>query len=143
MSTRLAVSKTLGGPERSDDSDAAEPAANRTYEHCVPHSSSEAIRLDKCSVLDLIVVTTRSSVYELIVLRGDTGDVQVRGGDQFPGFRPVRFMGSTIGGGSLKPRTIEIGWRMEFRVDTSMVVTTSAVQALSVLRPDRDSQVRA
>ena len=35
--------------------------------------------LGSCAVRETIVVTSRASVYELIVLRGDEGDVLVRG----------------------------------------------------------------
>ena len=37
-----------------------------------------AIYVDSCAAQETIVITTRSSVYELVVLRGDRGDVLVR-----------------------------------------------------------------
>ena len=49
-----------------------------------------AICIDACAALETIGVTTRSGVYELVVLRGDRGDVLVRGGRYFTKFRPVR-----------------------------------------------------
>ena len=42
-----------------------------------------SIHIDSCVAQDTIVVTTRSSVYKLIVLLGDRGDVLVRGGRHF------------------------------------------------------------
>ena len=39
-----------------------------------------AIHIYSCAELETIVVKTRSSVYELVVLRGDRGDVLLRGG---------------------------------------------------------------
>ena len=58
-----------------------------------------SIDLGSCAVRETIVVNTRASVYELIVLRGDEGDVLVRGGSHFTEFRRVLFVGSTADGG--------------------------------------------
>ena len=89
-----------------------------------------SIDLGSCAVRETIVVTTRASVYELIVLQGDEGDVLVRGGSHFTEFRRVLFVGSTADGGSLHPRTIDIGLRMQF-IRGNRLVTTSAAQSLS------------
>jgi hypothetical protein len=89
-----------------------------------------SIDLGSCAARETIVVNTRASVYELIVLRGDEGDVLVRGGSHFPEFRRVLFVGSTPNGRSLQPRTIDIGLGMQF-ICVDVVVTTSAVQSLS------------
>ena len=77
-----------------------------------------------------IVVTTRASVYEVIVLRGDRGDVLVRGGSHFTEFSPVVFLGSISEDGSLEPQRIGIGLRMKFAF-RDQVVITSPVQSLS------------
>ena len=87
-----------------------------------------SIDLGSCAVRETIVVNTRASVYELIVLRGDEGDVLVRGGSHFAEFQRVLFVGSTADGGSLHPRTIDIGLRMQFFCGDRLV-TTSAVQS--------------
>ena len=89
-----------------------------------------SIDLGSCTARDTIVVHTRASVYELVVLRGDEGDVLVRGGSHFTEFRRVLFVGSTADDGSLHPRTIDIGLRMRF-ICGDRLVTTSAVQLLS------------
>ena len=94
-----------------------------------------SIDLGSSAVQDIIVVNTRGSVYELIVLPAADGEVLVRGGSHFPEFRRVLFIGSTVDDGSLAPRTIEIGRRMHF-VCADRLVTTSAVQAVS-RRPPR------
>ena len=88
-----------------------------------------SIHIDSCAARETIVVNTRSSVYELIVLRASNGEVLVCGG-YFPEFRRVLFIGSTVDGGSLAPRTIEIGRRMQFICDDRLI-TTSAVQSVS------------
>jgi hypothetical protein len=94
-----------------------------------------SIDLGSCAVRETIVVNTRASVYELIVLRGDEGDVLLRGGSHFTEFRRVLFVGATADGSSLYPRTIDIGLRMQFICGDRLVIT-SAVQSLS-RRPAR------
>ena len=88
-----------------------------------------SIHIDSCAAWETIVVNTRSSVYELIVLQHEDGDVLVRGGRYFMEFRRVLFVGSTADGGSVHPRTIDVGLRMQFICDDRLI-TTSAVQSL-------------
>jgi hypothetical protein len=90
-----------------------------------------SIHIDSCVERETLVVTTRSSVYQLIVLRGD-GAVLVRGGSHFTEFRRAVFLGATAEGDSLDPRTIDIGLRMMFVLDERLFIT-SEVQ--SVFRP--------
>jgi len=89
-----------------------------------------SIDLASCAAQETLIVTTRSSVYELVVVRGDRGDVLVRGGSHFAEFRPVLFLGSIADDGSLEPHTIEMGLRMQF-VSGERVVITSPAQSLS------------
>ena len=89
-----------------------------------------SIHIGSCSRQETIVVATRSSVYELVVLQGELGDVLVRGGSYFKAFRRVLLLGSTAPGGFLKSRTIEIGSCMKFLVDGRLLVT-SPVRSLS------------
>jgi hypothetical protein len=89
-----------------------------------------SVDLGSCAVWETIVVNTRASIYELIVLRGDEGDVLVRGGSHFTEFRRVLFVGSTAEGGLLHPRTIDIGLRMQFTCGDQAVIT-SAVQSFT------------
>jgi hypothetical protein len=89
-----------------------------------------SIQIGSCAPRETIVVTTISSVYEFIVLRGRQRDVLLRGGRHFTEFSRVLFLGSTAVGGSLQPGTIEIGLRMQF-ICGDRLVTTSAVQSLS------------
>jgi hypothetical protein len=106
------------------------PAVVLAFDYRALRGSNDAICLDSCEQSEKIVVNTRSSVYELIVLQGDIGDVLVRGGSKFPEFRRVQFLGSTAGGSALKMNTIDVGLRMEFHLGRTIVIT-SAVQALS------------
>jgi hypothetical protein len=89
-----------------------------------------SIDIASCAASETIVVTTGSSVYEVIVLEGGCGEVLVRGGQHFANFCSARFVGSMPNGGPIEPYTIDIGLRMEFCLETQVIVT-SAVQSLS------------
>jgi hypothetical protein len=89
-----------------------------------------SIHIGSCAASETIVVRTCSSVYELIVLEGDCGEVLVRGGRHFPEFRRVLFIGLTADGRAVEPHTIDIGRRMKFHCGDRVIVT-SAVQSLS------------
>jgi len=87
-----------------------------------------SIHIDSCAERETIVVTTRSSVYELIVLHGDRGDVLVRGG-RLTEFRRALFLGSAADRGAFQPQTVDVGLRMAFMVGDTFVIT-SEIQSL-------------
>jgi hypothetical protein len=89
-----------------------------------------SIRIDTLTKQESIVVTTRASVYELTVLRGDRGEVLVRGGSQFPEFRQACLLGSIADDGLFGPRTIGVGLRMKI-VSGDVFVLTSPVRSFS------------
>ena len=89
-----------------------------------------SIHIDSCAECEMIIVTTRSSVYELIVLLGDEG-VLMRGGSHFPEFRRALFLGSTADDGSFAPGSFHIGGRLQFICDDRVFIT-SAVESLSL-----------
>ncbi len=91
--------------------------------------SAASIDLISCAAFERIVATTGSSVYEVVVLRGERGKVWVRGGRHFTTFCPVLFVGSTRPSGAIERHTIEIGLRMNF-YDGDMVIVTSVVRSL-------------
>jgi hypothetical protein len=95
-----------------------------------------SIHVDSCAARETIVVNTRSSVYEVVVLRGDHGDVRVRGGRHFADFQRVLFLGSTADDGSFVPRVIDIGFRMKFVCGDRFIIT-SPVHSLS--RPNANA----
>ena len=101
-----------------------EPAAGRT---------DRDIRLESCTELDCIVVRTRSSVYEVIVLSGATAEVMVRGGRFFPEFRRATIAGSIFGSSAVKLRSICVGLHLELHVDGQSFVT-SRIQSVSRYR---------
>lgn len=107
------------------------PVAFLAFDGCTAlRTSRDAIRLASCRRLETIVVNTRRSVYEIVVVDGTTGDILVRGGSDFPEFRRAVFVGATAGGHALRVNTIDIGLRMEFRVGQLTVLTSPVASAL-------------
>src|ERR1043166_1890690 len=60
------------------------------------------ILLDSCAPFDRILVKTRRSDYELIIVDAASGEVLVRGGHYFEGFRRAWLTGSVLGGSAVK-----------------------------------------
>ena len=92
----------------------------------MPSASQSAASIDiaSCTPFETIVASTEGSVYELIVLRGRRGKVLVRGGQHFATFCPVLFVGSMRPDGATERQTIEIGARMTFRHEDTVIVTS-------------------
>ena len=90
----------------------------------------DAIRLNACAPFDHFEVRTQRTVYDVVVLRGSTGEALVRGGRYFTEFRPARVVGSTFGGSSVRLRIIEVGAQLELQVAGQRVVT-STIEAVS------------
>ena len=105
------------------------PICMTRFEERATWQAEETMQLDLCHALDQIVVRTRHSVYEVIVLNGDAGEVFVRGGRFFPDFQRARIEGSTAGGSAVKLRSICVGLHMELNVGGKLC-TTSTIQAV-------------
>ena len=88
---------------------------------------------------DQLIVRTRNSTYEIIVLVPHTASVLVRGGAFFPTFTQARVAGSSMGGGFLKLHGVYAGFQLELLTDDLPIITTR-VQTVSVLRT-RDAAV--
>ena len=93
------------------------------------HAPTE-IALDSCAESEWIVVRTKHSVYELVVLSGKHGAVLVRGGRLFPTFQRATVAGSVIGPAAVRLASIVIGLHLELRVGTHSFVT-SRIEAVS------------
>jgi hypothetical protein len=100
------------------------------FEDLATSQLDDGIQLDSCPAFERIVVRTRRSVYDVIVLSGDTGEVMIRGGRFFPEFRRATIAGSIIGRSAVKLRSICVGFPMELHVNGKVFVT-SRIQAVS------------
>ena len=119
-------------PEAQQDTEVCvTPDAVMVVERSAIHTSTGGgLHLKSCTPSETILVQTRSSIYEMIVVRGDRGEVLVRGGKMLPDFRRATFVGSTAGGTALKPNTIDVGLRMEFNLGGEIMLT-SVVKAVA------------
>ena len=99
---------------------------------------TETIKLGTCREFDRILVETRHSVYEMIVLSAECGDVMVRGGIFGEQFQRATVTGATFGGSAVQLRAIRIGRFLELTVGGKTLVTSS-VQAVSHQRPAADA----
>jgi len=120
-----------GAPERHKNAgcgDDALAAAALALEEGALRACDDAVCLDACHHFEKIVVNTRHSEYEFIVLQGDAGDVLVRGGSRFPRFRRALFVGSTAGGAALEVNTIDVGSRMELLLGNRIVITSTVTE---------------
>ena len=94
----------------------------------------DEISLNQLSAFDRLVITTRNHTYEVIVTSPDTGDVMVRGGTIFPQFTAARLAGSTLGGGVMKVRAVNVGFRVQFAIDAFAPIITTPVQTLALVQ---------
>jgi hypothetical protein len=99
---------------------------------------TDTIKLGTCRDFDRILVKTRHSVYEMLVLSAGSGDVMVRGGVFGTEFQRATLTGSTFGGSAVKRRAICVGRFLELHVGGKAFVTSS-VQAASHHRPAADA----
>ena len=83
-------------PEQLPDTESI-ASVRMPHGHDSDGESDGFIHLDTCSEHEWIVVTTRSSVYDVLVLSGNTAEVMVRGGRFFPEFRRATVAGSILG----------------------------------------------
>jgi hypothetical protein len=91
----------------------------------------DGIQIDQLTAFDRVVVRTRHSTYEIVVVSSASGDVMVRGGEFFPEFTRARLAGCTMGGSFLKLRSIFIGFHMEFALSEGVIIT-SPVRTIDV-----------
>jgi hypothetical protein len=91
---------------------------------------TDTIKLGSCRDFDRILVKTRHSVYEMLVMSAESGDVMVRGGVFGPQFQRATVTGSTFGGSAVQRRAICVGRFLELSVGGRTFVTSS-VQAAS------------
>ena len=92
--------------------------------------------LQTASLEDLteIRVQTLNSVYDIVVIEHQSGEIVVRGGKFFPERTAAYLAGSSCGGSFLKVGTIHPGFSLEMIAGETRIVT-STVQSVTVHRP--------
>ena len=95
------------------------------------HDWDHGVLLPDLDHYDRLIVRTRNSIYEMIVIEPQTAAVLVRGGRFFPEFSRARLAGSSLGGSMLKMHGVYTGFHMELVADGQIV--TTAVRTIDVL----------
>jgi len=93
---------------------------------------SNGVQVDEMEDMETLVVRTRNSLYEIVVIDGPSGEILVRGGQFFPELTPARLAGATLGGCFCKMRGIYAGFRMEITANDRRTVTTP-VESIGIL----------
>jgi len=117
----------------------AAKGAAATLDTWAAHDWSDGVILPQLSPHDQLIVRTRNSTYEIIVLEPRTASVMVRGGVFFPTFTPARVTGCSMGGSCLKVHGVYPGFHLELATDDLPIITTR-MQTVSVL-PARPGSV--
>lgn len=94
------------------------------------HDWSGGVHLFDLSAMHRLTVTTRNSIYDIVVVSPRTGQVMVRGGAFFPSFTAARLCGSSLGGGLLKLHVVHPGFCLELCHDEVGVVVTTPVRTV-------------
>ena len=85
---------------------------------------TNGVQVDRMDDMGKLVVRTRNTAYEIIVIDGASGEILIRGGRFFPELTPARLAGATLGGSFCKMRGIYPGFCMEINVDDRRTVTS-------------------
>jgi hypothetical protein len=90
----------------------------------------QPLRLDLCPELERIIIKTQRSIYDIVVLSGESGAVAVRGGAFLPEYRQASFIGSLSRGVATHLGAVVVGLNLEFVVHGQSIIT-SPVQSFS------------
>ena len=101
-----------------------------TFDGSIAERLPDTLRLDSCPELEWITVKTQRSLYDIVVLSGESGAVVVRGGAFIPEFRSASFIGSLSSGIASNPGAVVVGRNLEFVVHGQSIIT-SHVQSFS------------
>jgi len=93
---------------------------------------SAGVCLGDLCAMDRLTVTTRNSVYDIVIVSPQTGEVMVRGGALFPSLTPARLCGSSLGGSFLKLHVVHPGFCLELAHDERGIVITTPVRSVVV-----------
>ena len=99
------------------------------------HDWRDGIHVADLVALETLIVTTHTSVYEIVLVAADTARVLVRGGAFFPVFTPARLAGSSLGGAFLKLHSVHVGFRLEFGTKAGFIVTSPVRSVMRAPEP--------
>jgi hypothetical protein len=91
---------------------------------------TDGLQVDGQRDLDMVVVRTLNTVYEITIVTAQTGEAIVRGGRFFPEPTRAVILGSSLGGAFLKLRGIYCGVALEIYATGTRIIT-SPVQSVA------------
>jgi hypothetical protein len=91
---------------------------------------TDGLQVDGQRDLDMVVVRTLNTVYEITIVTAQTGEAIVRGGRFFPEPTRAVILGSSLGGAFLKLRGIYCGFSLEIYATGTRIIT-SPVQSVA------------
>jgi|ERR1700722_17134952 hypothetical protein len=96
---------------------------------------TNGVQIDGLEEMEKLIIQTKNTVYEIVVIDGPSGEILIRGGRRFPELTPARLTGATLGGSFCKLRGIYAGFRMEIDANGCRTVT-SPVESIGVFTAD-------
>ena len=88
------------------------------------HLWDHGFQIEQLWAGDQLVLRTANTTYELTVVSPSAREVIIRGGHFFPERTGVRLDGCSLGGAFLKLGGLYVGFSLELRGDTGVVVTS-------------------
>jgi hypothetical protein len=101
-------------------------------QHWSAQSWSDGVRIPDLSAFDRLILHTRNSVYQIIVVAPAACEVLIEGGAFFPAFVRARISGSSLRGSFLKLHSVHRGFCLEVVPQGGAVIITTRVRALTV-----------
>lgn len=89
------------------------------------------VQVEQLDPIETLIVHTRNSKYEIIVVEPHSAQILVRGGKLLPVYTPATLAGASLGGSFLKVHGVYIGFRMELHVDDGETLITTPVQSIT------------
>ena len=102
---------------------------------------TNGVQVEALRDLDVLMVRTMNTVYEVTIVAAQTGEAIVRGGRFFPGPTRAVILGSSLGGAFLKLRGIYCGFSLEIYATGTRIIT-SCVQAVELVDDRRMGAVQ-
>jgi hypothetical protein len=94
---------------------------------------SDGLQIEALDETRAILVETRNTTYEVVVMDAGRAEVLVRGGRFFPVYTLVHLAGASLGGSFLKLHGIYVGFSMELCGEGGPIIT-SAVQRIALVQ---------
>jgi hypothetical protein len=99
---------------------------------------NDGVQVEQLDPVDTLIVHTRNSRYEIIVVEPHSAQVLVRGGKFLPVYTPATLAGASLGGSFLKVHGVYIGFRMELCIAGETLLTAPVE---SIARAERAAAV--